>query len=72
MILSGKEILKRLDKDIFISPFDEKRINPNSYNVQLNHELMVYDEPLLDKKKDNKTRSLSIPEEGLVIEPGTL
>ena len=72
MILSGKEILNRLDKDIFISPFDEKRINPNSYNVQLHHDLMVYDEPLLDMKKDNKTRSLSIPEEGLVIEPGTL
>ena len=31
MILSGKEILKRKDKDIIINPFDENKINPNSY-----------------------------------------
>ena len=31
MILSGKEILKNIGKDILIEPFDENRINPNSY-----------------------------------------
>ena len=72
MILSGKEIQSRLDKDIFIEPFDQKQLNPNSYNLKLHHELLVYDSPLLDMKQPNPTTCLSIPEEGLIIEPGKL
>mgnify|MGYP007077252871 CR=1 FL=1 len=29
MILSGKEILRHLGKEIIIEPFDPSRINPN-------------------------------------------
>ena len=29
MILSGKEILKHIGKEIQIAPFDENRLNPN-------------------------------------------
>jgi dCTP deaminase len=72
MILSGKEIQARLGKDIFIEPFCENQLNPNSYNLKLHNELLVYDSPLLDMKKPNSTSSLVIPEEGLVIEPGRL
>ena len=43
MILSGKEILKRKDQDIIIEPFNENQINPNSYNLRLHNELMVYE-----------------------------
>ena len=43
MILSGKEIEKRIGKDIFIEPFDKSRINPNSYNLTLSNELLVYE-----------------------------
>jgi dCTP deaminase len=35
MILSGKEILKHMGKEIIIEPFNEKRINLNSYNLSL-------------------------------------
>ena len=35
MILSGKEIKKELNKNIFIEPFDKSKINPNSYNDYL-------------------------------------
>ena len=35
MILSGKEILRHLGKEIIIEPFDPSRINPNSYNLSL-------------------------------------
>ena len=42
MILSGKEIKKELNKNIFIDPFDKSKINPNSYNLTLHNELMVY------------------------------
>ena len=43
MILSGQEIASRLGTDISIDPFDESRLNPNSYNLALHDELMVYE-----------------------------
>ena len=72
MILTGKEIKKRIGKDIIIDPFDEKMINPNSYNLRLHDELMVYTEEKLDMKSPNPSRKLSIPKEGLWLEPGRL
>ena len=32
MMLSGKEIEKKLGSDIIIEPFNKKQLNPNSYN----------------------------------------
>lgn len=72
MILSGLEIKKHLGKEIIIDPFDEKCLNPNSYNLRLHNELLVYEEEILDMKKPNKTRKIIIPEDGLVLEPGRL
>ena len=72
MILSGKEIKKKLGKEIVIEPFSENQLNPNSYNLRLHNELLVYDEPILDMKKENKVKKLFIPEEGLVLETGKL
>lgn len=68
MILSGKEILKRKDKDIIINPFDENKINPNSYNLTLHNELMVYDKTPLDMKKNNPASKIIIPEDGLLLD----
>ena len=42
MILSGKEIARHMGKDIFIEPYDPRRLNPNSYNLTLHNELLVY------------------------------
>ena len=72
MILSGKEILKHMGKEIIITPFDEKRINPNSYNLSLADELLVYEKEALDMKKPNPTKRIVIPEEGLLLEPNRL
>lgn len=72
MILSGKEIKKRMGKDIIIEPFNESQLNPNSYNLRLHNEIMVYDSPVLDMKKENKARKIVIPPEGYILEPGTL
>lgn len=73
MILSGKEILKNVEsKDIIIEPFDKSRINPNSYNLTLSNELLVYENDLLDMKIPNKTKMIEIPEEGLILEPNKL
>lgn len=72
MILSGREIARRMGKEIVIKPFEEKRLNPNSYNLSLHHKLLVYDTDLLDMRTPNPTRELEIPQEGLVLEPGKL
>lgn len=72
MILSGKEIAKKLNKEIFIDPYQPSQLNPNSYNLRLQHELLVYDETVLDMKKANKFRQMTIPEEGLVLETDKL
>ena len=73
MILSGNEIkLQHEAGTIVIEPWDEERLNPNSYNVSLAPELMVYTEACLDPRQDNRTRTITIPEEGLVLTPGKL
>jgi dCTP deaminase len=60
-ILTSKEILNRLTKDIIIEPFDIKNLNPNSYNLTLYDELKFYDCDVLDMKKDNSTKIIKIP-----------
>ena len=61
-----------MGKEIIITPFDEKRINPNSYNLSLADELLVYEKEALDMKKPNPTKRIVIPEEGLLPEPNRL
>ncbi len=68
MILSGKEILKRKDQDIIIEPFNENQVNPNSYNLRLHNELMVYENSPLDMKEENSAEKIIIPEDGLLLD----
>ena len=73
MILSGLEIKRQiLSGNIGISPFDEKLLNPNSYNLRLHNELLSYTDDLLDMKKPQATHRRIIPEEGLILFPGKL
>lgn len=72
MILSGQEIRRRLGSQIVIEPFDESRLNPNSYNLSLHDELMVYEEVVLDMAKANRVRRLEIPDDGIVLSPNQL
>lgn len=72
MILSGLEIKNRLNKDIVIKPFDNKCLNPNSYNLKLHNELLIYSNSSLDMKIPNETKKILIPEDGILLQPGTL
>ncbi|MFO1021199.1 MAG: dCTP deaminase [Planctomycetales bacterium] len=72
MILTGSEIKAELGKSIVIEPFEEKLLNPNSYNLRLHDELIVYEELILDMKRPNRHRRLQIPPEGLVLTPNQL
>jgi len=73
MILSGLEIKKQIEAgNIKIEPYDERLLNPNSYNLRLHNELLVYTDEILDMKKKLNTKTIAIPEEGLVLQPGRL
>ena len=72
MILSGKEIQKRINNDIIIEPFIDQRINPNSYNLSLHNELLLYKDSILDMKKDNRVDRIIIPSSGLILNPNRL
>lgn len=72
MLLSGEEIKKHIDKEIIISPYNPSQLNPNSYNLRLHNQLLVYSDDVLDMKKPNSIRELFIPEEGLLLEPNKL
>ena len=70
MILTGKEISKQVNNSrITIEPFNSENVNPNSYNVELGDYLKVYEEDVLDGKKELKTRVIPIGEDGVVLEP---
>lgn len=72
MILTGEEIKSQLGKNILIEPFDEKQLNPNSYNLRLHDELIVYEEIVLDVRRPNRYRRHIIPPEGFVLQPQQL
>ncbi|MCL2386870.1 MAG: dCTP deaminase [Defluviitaleaceae bacterium] len=72
MILSGKTIREKMGREIKITPFNETALNPNSYNLTLHDELMVYEEDVLDMRTPNSTRMIKIPEEGIILQPGKL
>lgn len=72
MILSGDEIQKNLGTGIEIDPFDEARLNANSYDLTLHDELMVYEEVVLDMQKPNRVRRVPISEDGMVLSPNQL
>ena len=73
MVLTGKEIIEQVKAgNIYIENFDEKKVNPNSYNLKLHNELFVYEKHVLDLKIKNKVKSIVIPEDGLMLIPGTV
>lgn len=73
MILSGRRIQDELKKgSLVIDPFDPKRLGPNSYNLRLHADLATYENAVLDMKVLQKIHRHSIPEEGLILEPGKL
>lgn len=72
MILSGSEIQQQIGKKIFIDPFDPSRLNPNSYNLTLHEDLMVYTDETLDMKKPVEVERFKIPADGLVLQPNRL
>lgn len=73
MILTDKRILEEIDKGtILIEPYDRVCLGTNSYDVHLGKHLAVYEDAILDAKKHNQIKHFDIPDEGFVLQPGTL
>lgn len=72
-MLTGHEIRNMVAAGyIVIRPFDEDNLGPNSYDVRLDSQLVVYDEVILDPRRKNRCHTIHIPESGLVLQPGRL
>jgi len=73
MILSDKKIMEAIEQgNIVIEPFRPENLGTNSYDVHLGDTLAVYEHHELDAKSHNRIQYLKIPQEGFVLQPGTL
>lgn len=75
MIYVDQDILDSLRaKDIEILPFDKARLGSNSYDLTLGPTLLQYDSSFtLDcKHPPDKYRTITMKDEGYVIQPGSL
>lgn len=73
MILTDKKILEAIATgEIVIEPFRRDCLGTNSYDVHLGKYLAVYRDRVLDARRHNPVDLLEIPEEGFVLQPGTL
>lgn len=73
MILTGPKIQQEVLKgNIFIDPFSDEQINPNSYDFRLGEYVKVYKNHTLDSSKENITEAIKIPKEGLELTPDKL
>lgn len=81
-ILLKEEIKNHYNSgDIIIQPYNPEQLGPNSYDVRLGNVIKMYDSSnldsdnskmILDVKKVNITRSMTISDEGFVLKPGIL
>jgi len=73
MILTGSKIQQEVSNGrIIIEPFDEKQLNPNSYDFRLGDTIKTYHSKVLDTRKINLTKTRSIPTSGLILTPDTI
>ena len=73
MILTGRQIASEMGCGLEIVPFNPKQLNPNSYNLRLADELLVYDELVcLDMAKENHYHSIKMDKDGFVLQPQKL
>lgn len=68
MVLTGNEIVSELNKSIFIEPYNEKSINPNSYDLELDNRIFKYKSDVLDINGDNDFEIIDITEQGFMLE----
>lgn len=75
-MLTGSAIKQAVQNGLIeIDPFDEKCVNPNSYNLKLHNQLKIYDigeNGYLDSMNKNPTKDIYISDNGFMLYPNTL
>ena len=72
-MLSDTDILDAMDDGyIEIKPFNRGALGSNSVDLTLAPSLVVYTDKILDSRKPNMWKHISIPDNGLTILPGEL
>src|SRR5258705_2200589 len=70
MILTGPQIESAVEQgEIVIRPFRKRQLAPNSYDFRLGNRCCVYTAKTLDAAKENETRTFTIPNNGMVLQP---
>ena len=70
MILTGPQIQASVaNGDIVIQPFRKRQLAPNAYDFRLGNRCCVYTAKTLDAAVANKTRTFTIPREGITLQP---
>ena len=73
MILSGKKIKEEVfNGNIDIEPYDDKLLNPNSYNYRLSEVLYEVIDDVVDPKKKTNVRKIELTDDGYVLMPNRL
>ena len=73
MILSGLKIKEEVNNNkVFIEPFEDRLLNPNSYNYRLGGTLLEIDDDIIDPKKETKHKVIKLTKEGYVLKPHKL
>ena len=73
MILTGSEIIRRVHLGhITIDPFDERQVNPNSYNYRLGKRVKCAPRETIDPRHRPQWADKEIPPTGMLLEPGRL
>lgn len=72
-VLTAEQIRKEMREGrIEISPYDEKQLAANSYDVRLHPGMLRITNQTLDLKKPYDVEAIEIPEEGYTLIPGEL
>lgn len=73
MILSDTAILAAIRRgEIVIDPFDLANLGSNSYDVHLGNTLAVYQDQVLDARKSNAIKYITIDSDGYELQPNRL
>lgn len=71
MLLSDRDILNEIKRgDIEIDPFNIENLGSNSYDLHLDPTLKTYTNDVLDARDEQPVDEITIPDDGLVLEPG--
>lgn len=73
MMLSDRDILDAMSEGLIeIKPFNREAVGTNSIDLTLAPGLVVYTDKVLDSRKPNMWKHITIPESGFVLLPGEL